>query len=602
MKIASKQNQRRKYFMLKNKTKKGITLISLVITMIILLILAGVAISIAVDRNGLIFKAQEAKEKSNIQNEKEIISLAKIEFDFSDTTGDERSKLQEILDGYTGEGKTEVSDAGDVFDVLFNDSNRYYEIDKNGNINGPQTIITDSNPGDITNGNTLDGSLDKPFEINCVEDLVAFSLMSIDGETFSEKYVKLNNNLNIKSNFSYVNATDTETFGDYNGDGTVEGIKQELLNKQGNGFKPVELFEGIFLGNNYEIQNIYIKVDSSSSYFVGLFGKNKGTIEKLKVLGHIEIDIENSDEETWSAGGIAGGSTGTIKNAESKMEITGQIQSGIGWLCTGGIVGYMAGGGIVENSSNQGEIRLVGNGDNRPGGIVGVAQGKSSIVNCHNKANIYAETTDYAMVGGIVVNLDEECTVENCYNTGKLEIIGKTRGYLGGIVAYGSYFDTIIGCYNTGLLIGSGYAPRIGGIIGAAREGITINCYNTGNIETTENSSVVRVGVILGQAFEATTLKNSYNVGVFNLKGAITLKGGIYGSVMGSVDNCYYLEQEGFAVGGEKKASATVENSASKTSEEMKKSEFLNLLNKEEENYKQDSNLINKGYPILNWQ
>ena len=48
--------------------------------------------------------------------------------------------------------------------------------------------------------------------------------------------------------------------------------------------------------------------------------------------------------------------------------------------------------------------------------------------------------------------------------------------------------------------------------------------------------------------------------------------------------------------------SATVENSASKTSEEMKKSEFLNLLNKEEENYKQDSNLINKGYPILNWQ
>ena len=130
MKIASKQNQRRKYFMLKNKTKKGITLISLVITMIILLILAGVAISIAVDRNGLIFKAQEAKEKSNIQNEKEIISLAKIEFDFSDTTGDERSKLQEILDGYTGEGKTEVSDAGDVFDVLFNDSNRYYEIDK----------------------------------------------------------------------------------------------------------------------------------------------------------------------------------------------------------------------------------------------------------------------------------------------------------------------------------------------------------------------------------------------------------------------------------------------------------------------------------------
>ena len=37
--------------------------------------------------------------------------------------------LKNKLNGETGEGKTEVSDIGEEFEVLFIDSNRYYTVD-----------------------------------------------------------------------------------------------------------------------------------------------------------------------------------------------------------------------------------------------------------------------------------------------------------------------------------------------------------------------------------------------------------------------------------------------------------------------------------------
>ena len=48
------------------KNKKGITLIALVITIIILLILAAVAIQLALGENGLIGRAQSGQEKQTV--------------------------------------------------------------------------------------------------------------------------------------------------------------------------------------------------------------------------------------------------------------------------------------------------------------------------------------------------------------------------------------------------------------------------------------------------------------------------------------------------------------------------------------------------------
>ena len=57
-------------------TNKGITLIALVITIIVLLILAGVSIATLTGQNGILTQANNAKTQTEIANEKEAISLA----------------------------------------------------------------------------------------------------------------------------------------------------------------------------------------------------------------------------------------------------------------------------------------------------------------------------------------------------------------------------------------------------------------------------------------------------------------------------------------------------------------------------------------------
>ena len=58
------------------KSNKGITLIALVVTIVVLLILAGVSISMLTGENGIITQAQNAKERTEIGEEKEAISVA----------------------------------------------------------------------------------------------------------------------------------------------------------------------------------------------------------------------------------------------------------------------------------------------------------------------------------------------------------------------------------------------------------------------------------------------------------------------------------------------------------------------------------------------
>ena len=60
MKFFSLENRRKKCLI----TKDGITLIALVITIIVLLILAGVTVAMVVGENGIISKAVESKEKT----------------------------------------------------------------------------------------------------------------------------------------------------------------------------------------------------------------------------------------------------------------------------------------------------------------------------------------------------------------------------------------------------------------------------------------------------------------------------------------------------------------------------------------------------------
>ena len=55
---------------------KGVTILALTITIIILLILAGITITLLTGENGLIKNAGQAKEETEISNEKEILERA----------------------------------------------------------------------------------------------------------------------------------------------------------------------------------------------------------------------------------------------------------------------------------------------------------------------------------------------------------------------------------------------------------------------------------------------------------------------------------------------------------------------------------------------
>ena len=56
--------------------QKGITLIALVITIIVLLILAGVSIAMLTGENGILTNATESQQKTDYQNAKEQIDIA----------------------------------------------------------------------------------------------------------------------------------------------------------------------------------------------------------------------------------------------------------------------------------------------------------------------------------------------------------------------------------------------------------------------------------------------------------------------------------------------------------------------------------------------
>ena len=72
----------------KGRREKGITLIALVITIIVLLILAGVTIATLTGDNGILTKANEAKTITNEKDEEEQIEIGYKEYLMADQTGE----------------------------------------------------------------------------------------------------------------------------------------------------------------------------------------------------------------------------------------------------------------------------------------------------------------------------------------------------------------------------------------------------------------------------------------------------------------------------------------------------------------------------------
>ena len=78
---------------MKTKEMKGITLVALVVTIVVLLILAGVSINLVLGNNGIIAKAKDAETKSAEASQNDLIGMNEL-----------AQQLEEQINGSTGNG------------------------------------------------------------------------------------------------------------------------------------------------------------------------------------------------------------------------------------------------------------------------------------------------------------------------------------------------------------------------------------------------------------------------------------------------------------------------------------------------------------------
>ena len=264
-----------------------------------------------------------------------------------------KSEMSECLNKNAGDGRTELFEDGDNLVIRFIDSNRYYEVSSDGDVSSPITKEQIPYAGDITKNGNCDGTENNPFQINCIEDLVAFSQNVTNGNNYEGRYIILMRNLDFNSIFSYNDPATKEYDTFLGGNGTTE-LKTQLSNN-GKGFFPIgffgytpgskNTFKGTFDGNNYNLKNIYINIEYEASQTYsscGLFSYNYGTIKNL-TLAKGKIYSSNFNY----TGGLVGSNFGTIINCTNQADVYSDSN-------VGGISGR--GAGVFEQCGNEGNI------------------------------------------------------------------------------------------------------------------------------------------------------------------------------------------------------------------------------------------------------
>ena len=519
--------------------KKGISLVVLIITIIIMIILAG-AVFLTLNDGNVIGLANQAVQDTEIIAEKDtlqsIMAVAQRKnlFGLVTVEGLQQAISEANLD-------VTVLDNGDTLVAKFNKANRCYEVKNTGKILGLIEVVVDNAPG-VLDGN---GTQEAPFIIMSVEDLVYFSK---NANKYQNKYVSLGKTLDFKSNLSYGDAYTTDYDVYLGGDGTT-GLKEQLTN--GLGFKPIS-FVGTFEGNNNSIKNIIVEVDGNA----GLFSSIQGSIVNLKVSGNIT-----------SVSGHAGGIIGNIEAARYVVTIDNCHFEGTVEIlkakAAGGIVGHFYPGTCnILNCSVKGEVKALSKlSGSIAGGIIGHAERGAilKIDSCINYSNV---TASYSGAGGCLgYNWDATVGIKNTCNYGEIRTTG------------------------------SASHDGIGGFIGrcnAPKETIIENCYNVGTVTTekTVQGNYRGAGGFIGNGY--ATINNSVHYGSIEVEGTNQNLGGIIGLANGQTTEtiklnlCYFNSDD--VTKGIGKSAVTEEIALGKTTIELQSEAFVNELNNNIEN------------------
>lgn len=239
-----------KLYYKETQKNKGITMVALVITVIILLILVGVSIYVLTGPNGSIQKGLSAKELAEIDSEKEALTASIVQLlgykknNILENTEEDREKLQNNLEDYTGSRRITVSFAseeGYIFKVIFEDSKRVYYVDADGditdkviqrytvnfyleNVNDSEFTIEKSELFKISDevGKTITvGELEKNYSITGG----TFSYATVNGERveeFTEEKGKIVNLYYTRNSYKLELARANENISSVQGDGNYK--------------------------------------------------------------------------------------------------------------------------------------------------------------------------------------------------------------------------------------------------------------------------------------------------------------------------------------------------------------------------------------------
>ena len=128
----------------KFKRNKGITLIALVVTIIVLLILVGISISMLTGQNGILNRASEAKNLNGIAQNEELVKLSAMDALSQGLGTITDANLKTALNSNIGEGKYEITgDATNGWTVTVDGQD--YRVEATGGSGNMDKILEDAN-------------------------------------------------------------------------------------------------------------------------------------------------------------------------------------------------------------------------------------------------------------------------------------------------------------------------------------------------------------------------------------------------------------------------------------------------------------------------
>lgn len=311
------------------------------------------------------------------------------------------------------------------------------------------------------------GGEEYPYVINTAAQLAGFAQLVNDGDDFSNKYIKLDANIDLNNlDWTPIGAMSRRFNGHFNGNGKLI-TNMSVIDYTDDA--------GLFgLVRDAEISNVVLRNGNVSVVGNQLAALLVGRAERVAI-SHCKVD--GSVSSSYRAAGILAEPKGIVNISDCEADV-----DCYGKDCAGGIV---ADGGTESVPANIVIKSCVVNGqvsstNHSVGGIAAHLQGSVGISDCVSYADLKCPRVYFSGIGGIVGDLYggkvENCTVYSRISCGP---IGGNKAVVGGCfgtvtdvtisgLKFEGYMDIDKDCNNTTDIEYSGY------FIGNIQNSITI--------------------------------------------------------------------------------------------------------------------------------